>query len=328
MSVRQKKLRRFILRNCRSQEKRNFRSEEMKPFLIWLLLCIVWGTTWIFIKLGLEDLPPLSFAAIRFSVACLILFPILKIQQIETPKGKGVWSFVFITGLLQFSFNYGLLFWGEQYITSGLAAVLQATIPAFGLILARIYVGEQITGLKIASILLGLTGVAVIFREQLFLYGEMAFLGSLAVVVGAFGASYASVLTKAKGISHHPAALVFWQMFVGHLPLWAVGLLKEGSPLNFRWTWQALICVLYLSVFGSIVAFWLYYWLLSKIDVTKAMMIAFVTPLVAVLVGSIFGEKLEIQTLIGGALVLLSVFLIVAKPFLLKSFKFQMSGFE
>lgn len=288
----------------------------MKPILVWLLLCIVWGTTWIFIKLGLADLPPISFAALRFTVACLILLPILLFQKIQIPQGKKIWTIIIITGILQFFFNYGLLFWGEQYITSGLAAVLQATIPAFGLILARIYVGESITGLKILSILLGLAGVAVIFREQLILNGQMAFLGSLAVVVGAFGAAYASVLTKAKGQSQHPASLVFWQMLVGQIPLWLVGLTVEGNPLNFRWTWQAVICVFFLAIIGSIVAFWLYYWLLSKIDVTKAMMIAFVTPLVAVFVGSFFGEKLYIQTLFGGILVLLSVLLIVIRPIL------------
>lgn len=290
----------------------------MKPLFVWLLLCLIWGTTWIFIKLGLADLPPVSFAAIRFSVACLILFPVLLIQKIEFPRGKKIWTIILITGLLQFFLNYGLLFWGEQHITSGLAAVLQATIPAFGLVLARIYVGEQITGLKIISILLGLFGVAVIFREQLFLNGQMAFLGSLAVVVGAFGAAYASVLTKAKGLSIHPASLVFGQMLIGFLPLWLVGFWTEGNPINFRWTWQAVICVLYLAITGSIVAFWLYYWLLSKIDVTKAMMISFVTPLVAIFVGSFFGEKLQIETLFGGLLILLSVFLIVIRPFLQK----------
>ncbi len=288
----------------------------MKPILVWLLLCFVWGTTWIFIKLGLNDLPPISFAALRFTVACLILLPILFLQKIELPQGKKIWTIILITGILQFCFNYGLLFWGEQHITSGLAAVLQATIPAFGLVLARIYVGEQITGLKILSILLGLAGVAVIFREQLVLHGQMAFLGSLAVVVGAFGAAYASVLTKAKGQSQHPASLVFWQMLVGQIPLWLVGLATEGNPFNFRWTWQAVICVLFLAVVGSIVAFWLYYWLLSKIDVSKAMMIAFVTPLVAVFVGSFFGEKLYLQTLFGGLLILLSVLLIIIRPIL------------
>lgn len=293
----------------------------MKPLLVWLLLCIVWGTTWIFIKLGLADLPPVSFAAVRFTVACLLLLPILLIRKIEFPKGAQIWIIIVITGLLQFFFNYGLLFWGEQHITSGLAAVLQATIPAFGLALARIYVGEQITGLKIFSILLGLAGVAVIFREQLSLNGQMAFLGSLAVVTGAFGAAYASVLTKAKGAGTNPASLVFGQMLVGQIPLWFFGLAMEGNPAQFRWTWQAVICVLYLAVAGSIVAFWLYYWLLTKIDVSRAMMISFVTPLVAVFVGSFFGEKLDIQTLFGGLLILLSVFLIIVRPILQRSSK-------
>ena len=283
----------------------------MKPLIVWLLLCVVWGTTWIFIKLGLNDLPPISFAALRFTVACLILAPIIFFKKLGVPKGKSVWTIIFITGILQFFFNYGLLFWGEQYITSGLAAVLQATIPAFGLILARIYVGEEITALKIVSILLGLAGVAVIFHEQLFLNGQMAFWGSLAVVIGAFGAAYASVLTKAKSQGLHPASLVFWQMLIGHIPLWLVGISTEGNPLNFHWTRLSLICILYLAVVGSIIAFWLYYWLLAKIDVSKAMMIAFVTPLVAVFVGSFFGEKLNLQTLAGGILILASIGLIV-----------------
>lgn len=288
----------------------------MKTVFVWILLCAVWGSTWIFIKLGLDDLPPISFAALRFLLACALLLPILLIFKFDLPKGRKIWTIIIITGLLQFFFNYGLLFWGEQHITSGLAAVLQATIPAFGLILARIYVGEEITGLKIISILLGLAGVAVIFREQLFLNGKLAFLGSLAVVVGAFGAAYASVLTKAKGHSQHPASLVFAQMLVGQIPLWFVGLATEGSPLNFHWTWRAVLCIFYLAIVGSIVAFWLYYWLLSKIDVSKAMMIAFVTPIVAVFVGSFFGEQLNIQTLFGGILVMLSVLLIVIRPIL------------
>jgi len=290
----------------------------MKPLLVWLLLCIVWGTTWIFIKLGLRDLPPISFAALRFSTAFLILGIIIFSKKLPIPKDKKLWITILITGFLQFSFNYGLLFWGEQHISSGLAAVLQATIPAFGLILARIYVGEKVTGLKILSIFLGLSGVAVIFREQLFLNGKMAFLGSLAVVIGAFGAAYASVLTKAKSQGLHPANLVFWQILIGHIPLWFIGISTEGNPFNFRWTWLAVICVFYLAVIGSIVAFWLYYWLLTKIDVTKAMMIAFVTPLVAVFVGSFFGEKLDIQTLFGGILILVSVLLIVIRPILEK----------
>lgn len=285
----------------------------MKPLIVWLLLCVIWGTTWIFIKKGLEDLPPISFAALRFMVSCLLLIPILLWQKIEIPKDRKIWTFIILSGILQFFFNYGLLFWGEQFISSGLAAVLQAMIPAFGLVLARIFIGEEITGVKVISILLGIMGVGVIFYEQLTLNGTLALLGSLAVVIGAFGASVASVLTKARSQGLNPAGVVFWQMLIGQIPLWLVGLGLEGNPTKFYWTWQAVICILYLAVIGSIVAFWLYYWLLSKIDVTKAMMIAFVTPLVAVFVGSFFGEKLPIQTIFGGMLILGSVGLIVLK---------------
>lgn len=285
----------------------------MKPLLVWLFLCVIWGTTWIFIKEGLADLPPISFAALRFAFACLLLLPIIWWKKLEIPKEKKFWGIIFLTGFLQFFFNYGLLFWGEQFITSGLAAVLQAIIPVFGLFLARIFVGEEITSVKIVSILLGLIGLIVIFYEQLSLNGTLALLGSLAVVVGAFGASLASVLTKAKLQGIKPEVVVFWQMLIGQIPLWIVALTVEGNPSKFLWTWKAIICILYLAVMGSIAAFWLYYWLLSKIDVTKAMMIAFVTPLVAVFVGSFFGEHLGLQAILGGLLILASVGLIVIK---------------
>jgi drug/metabolite transporter (DMT)-like permease len=288
----------------------------MRPLAVWIGLCLVWGSTWIFIKFGLADLPPFSFAALRFSIACALLYPFLRFQGIVIPSVRDNWRFLAITGILQFFFNYGLLFWGGQFISSGLAAVLQATIPAFGLILARFYVGEAITALKIISILVGMTGVVLIFREQLDVNGEMAFFGSIAVVAGAFGASYASVLTKARGLAHHPAGLVLMQMLFGHLWLWVVAVLREGNPFTFAWTPKAAISVAYLAVVGSIIAFWLYYWLLSKIDVSRAMMIALVTPLIAVIIGAYFGERLEMHTLAGGALILVSVFLIVVRPLL------------
>ncbi len=290
----------------------------MKPLLVWLLLCLIWGTTWIFIKIGLDDLPPVSFAAIRFIVACLLLLPVVLWLKVEVPKTRKDWFVIAASGILQFFINYGLLFWGEQYITSGLAAVLQVTIPVFGLVLARIYVpAERITFLKVASILLGVTGVAVIFNEQLTFGGWMAFWGSVAVVVGAFCAAYASVLIKAFGLQTHPANMVFWQMIFGIVPLSVFGLLQEGNPLEFRWTWSAVICVLYLAVMGSIVAFWLYYWLLRHMDVTKAMMISLVTPLMAVIIGALWrGESLNIQTAFGAVLILTSVALVVIRPIL------------
>ena len=130
----------------------------MKTVLIWLLLCVIWGTTWIFIKIGLDDLPPITFAAVRFLLAVAILYVVIRIQKIPLPKTAKEWRLIALTGVLQFSINYSMVFWSEQYITSGLAAVLQAMITVFGLILAWIFLpNERITKLKIFAVAMGIS---------------------------------------------------------------------------------------------------------------------------------------------------------------------------
>lgn len=281
--------------------------------IVWFVLCLIWGTTWIFIKIGLEDLPPISFAAIRFVLALIILIGLMLILKIPLPRTKRAWKLLGLTGFLQFSVNYSLVFWSEQYISSGLAAVLQAMITIFGLALAWIHLpDERITGLKIFAVILGIVGVAVIFVEQLRVNSFWAFAGCVAIVVGAYAAAHASILTKAYGTGLHPAALVFGQMVCGIAPLIVYALTVEGNPLRFDWTPTAVISVLYLTVFGTIAAFWLYYWLLSRIESTKAMTIALVTPLIAVLVGAVvLDERLLPQTFFGALLIMMSVGLIV-----------------
>ena len=281
--------------------------------LVWLVLCLIWGTTWLFIKVGLEDLPPIGFAAARFLLSVAILLGLIRVQKIPLPSTGKEWKLIALTGVLQFSINYSIVFWSEQYITSGLAAVLQATITVFGLVLAWIFLpSERITSQKIVAVLIGLIGVAVIFIDQLRIENWMAFLGCVAIVVGAYAAAQASILVKAKAGGIHPAALVFSQMICGLPAIIIYSLASEGNPLSFHWTWKAVVCVLYLSVFGTVVAFWLYYWLLSKIESTKAMMISLVTPLLAVIIGAIvLGERLPPQTGIGGLLIIAGIGLIV-----------------
>src|SRR6266446_10708932 len=140
----------------------------MKSRIVWLLLCCIWGSTWLFIKIGLRDLPPISFAAIRFLIAVLILTAIIAVRRLALPRSSKDWWMLAGTGILAFSLNYGLLFWGEQYISSGLAAMLQATIPAFGLVIAHLYLpGEQMTPAKVIGVVMGVVGVGVIFSNQL-----------------------------------------------------------------------------------------------------------------------------------------------------------------
>jgi drug/metabolite transporter (DMT)-like permease len=281
--------------------------------LIWCMLCLIWGTTWLFIKVGLQDVPPLTFASIRFILAVIIIGAVIAIKRIPLPNSRSQWRLLAITGVLQFTINYSLVFWSELYISSGLAAVLQATIPVFGLALAWVYLpAEKITWLKAAALGIGISGVAVIFFEQLYINNFWAFAGCVAIVAGAYAAAHASILTKAKGGGIHPASLVFGQMVCGVIPVILIALVKEGNPFRVNYTLSAVVSIVYLSVFGTIAAFWLYYWLLSRIESTKAMTIALVTPLIAVLFGSLFlGERVPPQTIIGGGLILASVSLIV-----------------
>src|SRR5688500_647738 len=287
----------------------------MKPILVWLLLCCIWGSTWLFIKLGLEDLPPFTFAGIRFVIAVAILATIVGLRRLTLPKTSRDWLLLFVSGVLAFCVNYGLLFWGEQYISSGLAAVLQSTIPAFGLVIAHFYLpGEQMTSAKIIGIVLGVIGVAVIFSNQLDVAGSMAVAGCAALTVSPMGAAYSNVLVKAYGKHLDPAILAGGQMFFGLIPLLLIGIPWEGNPLNFNWTPMAVVSLIYLAVVGSVVAFLLYYWLVQNMDVTKTMLIALVTPVVAVTLGMlVLDEQLHGRTLLGGLMIISGIAIIVTK---------------
>ncbi len=281
--------------------------------LVWLILALIWGSTWIFIKIGLEDLPPIAFSVSRFLLSVAVLAVLIAVQKIPLPRTASQWKLILLTGVLQFSINYSMVFWSEQYITSGLAAVLQSMITVFGLVLAWIFLpDERITPQKVVAVCIGIVGVGVIFADQLRVENWMAFAGCVAVVVGSYAAAQSSILIKAKAASIHPAALVFCQMLCGLPAIIVYSLVREGNPLAFHWSWRAVLCVVYLAIFGSVAAFWLYYWLLSQIESTKAMMISLVTPLLAVVIGwVVLGEKLPPQTGIGGLLIIASIGLIV-----------------
>jgi drug/metabolite transporter (DMT)-like permease len=288
----------------------------MKARLVWLVLCGIWGSTWLFIKLGLADLPPFTFAGVRFVIACTIIFLLIRIRRIQLPRARADWILLAITGILSFGLNYGLLFWGEQYISSGLAALLQATIPAFGLVFAHFHLpGERLSWTRIGGVILGVCGVGVVFSNQLAVAGSQALAGCVALLLSSIFVAYSNVLVKAYGKNLDPAILAAGQMFFGLLLLLSVGIPLEGNPLRFHWTPMAVVALLYLAVVGSVIAFLLYYWLVLNMDVTKSMLIALVTPVVAVLLGMIvLGEEIGWRTLAGGAMIMVGIgFIVVHK---------------
>jgi drug/metabolite transporter (DMT)-like permease len=285
------------------------------PVIVWLILSLIWGSTWLFIKLGLQDLPPFTFAGVRFVIAAAILLVVIAVRRMPLPRERRDWGLIALTGVLAFGFNYGLLFWGEHRTSSGLAAILQTIIPAFGLIIAHYYLpDERITLWKVCGIVLGIGGVALIFSDQASVEGTSALAGSAAIVIGAFCVAYSNVLVKARARHIEPAVLAAGQMICGLVPLLLVGVTFEGNPFAFRWTPLALLSLLYLALVGSAIAFLLFYWLVRNMDVTKTMLIPLVTPPIAVFLGwLVLGEGLTWRTAAGALAIMSGIALIVTR---------------
>jgi drug/metabolite transporter (DMT)-like permease len=279
----------------------------------WVALCVIWGSTWLAIKIGLADLPPISFTALRFVIAAAVLFAI-SLGRFPLPERED-YSLLAITGILMFAINYALLFWGEQYVSSGLAAILQATIPTFGLVFAHFYLpAERLKWERVLGALLALAGVTIICAKLLDFQGIMAFWGGVAIVVGAAAASYANVLIKARGKKFAPSMISAWQMLFALPPLVLVGFLYEGNPIHFHWSKTAIVCLLYLSLIGSVVTFLMFYWLMNRVAVTNLLTISLVTPPLAVVIGWFaVGETLSRWAILGGVFVLAGIALILWK---------------
>src|SRR5437868_14046492 len=159
----------------------------------WLTLCIVWSSTWLAIKIGLRDLPPVSFVAIRFLIAIIVLLAVSIGRTRLLPLRRNDYVVLAITGVLMFAVNYTLLFWAELHVSSGLAAVLQATIPIFGMIFAHWMLPDEPLPLeKLAGAIIALGGVAVICARLLGFHGPLAFWAGVAVVIGGASAAFAN----------------------------------------------------------------------------------------------------------------------------------------
>jgi drug/metabolite transporter (DMT)-like permease len=284
--------------------------------LVWWITCLIWSSVWLFIKIGVRDVPPATFASVRLVLALTVLLPVLAWQGQRLPRRPRDWVLVGTTGFLLLGLNYAFVFWGAQYITSGLNAVLQAAQPAFGLLIAHVLLDdERFTAWQVGGLLLGVIGVGVIFADQLHVTGTAAFWGCLAVTAAALCVALGYVIVKKHGTHLRPIELTTGQMIAGLAPLLVIMFTYEGNPLAARWTTPAIFSLLYLALAGSVIAFWLNYWLLKRIGATKLLAMSLVEPLIAVLLGAIvLREALPAGTLVGGACILASTWMVLAPP--------------
>ena len=259
-----------------------------------------------FIKIGIEDLPPFGFAGIRFLIAAAALSIVLHATNRSLPRSASEWKFIIATGLVVISMQYGFIFWAEVYIPSGLTAILYTVMPLFGMVYAHFLVPrETMTVVKTLGGVLGIVGVGMVFSDQLEVSGRNALLACAGVLFAAVANALAIVLIKIRGRNIDSLALTLGQMSVECVPLLALGLVREGSPFDYDWTPMAWISLFYLALVGSALAFALLYWLIKRMDVTKTQLIPISSTLVAIVLGRlVLNEELSPLAMVGAGAIL------------------------
>ncbi len=285
-----------------------------KVLLAFAIIYLVWGSTFLAIRVGVREVPPFLLAGMRFLIAGFVLYLWMRGRGTPSPSLRE-WGGAIFLAILIFVFDYGLLFWAEKRVPSGIAAVMMATIPVF-MTLSEILImrTQRLTGRLLTALLLGIAGVAVLVSHSAG-FGDAAIdtTGAVALLAASISWSVASALTRRLALPASKAMSSGIQMLAGGLLLTATaGLLGEFHGFRFQAvSARAWIALAYLIVAGSIAGFTAYVWLIHHESPTKVGTYAYVNPVVAVVVGYFFGgEALGSRTILGTALVLVSVVVI------------------
>jgi drug/metabolite transporter (DMT)-like permease len=282
----------------------------------YVIVSTVWGSTWLAIKIGLESVPPFLAAGVRFVIASALLYAIIRIRKLTIPFTPEAWKTYFAIGGLSFSIPFALVYWGEQFIPSSLGSILFGAFPLWVALFSHfLSENERMDRYKALGAVIGFVGVVAIFAPGLSWTGSTGMAGMGAVILATILQAYGLIPIKKHGKDISPFVMNFVGMVMGAVFLLSLSLLTErGSPVS--WTTSAVLSTLYLAVFGSVVAFVSYYWLLKHIQAVYLSMSSFINPIVAVILGwIILGEALAPSVFVGAAFVLAGLFVANVKSF-------------
>jgi drug/metabolite transporter (DMT)-like permease len=280
-------------------------------WFVLLLLGAIWGASYLFIKVGVAEIPPFTFVAGRTLIAGLALVAVLALRRESLPRTRRDWIALAAMGLFNGAIPYTAITWGEVHISSGLAAILTAAMPLFTVILAHYWTrDERLTPNKVAGICIGFVGVAVLFIPDLRQGVQMEFWGELAVVVAA--ASYAlSTLIAHKyvtGVSHTMAAagqLCFAAMMMVPLSL------AFDHPFALRPSLPAAGALLILALLGTAFAYVLYYWLIEHTGATRTALVTYLIPITGIFWGAaLLHEAIAWESIVGLLLIIVGMGLV------------------
>jgi len=277
----------------------------LKVISVYILICLIWGSTWLAIRFGLESLTPFISSGLRFLLASLLIAGIMKIRGISLQKDKTSVKLYMQLGFFTFTVPFALIYWSEQFVPSGLAAVLFAVYPFFILIFTYFAVpDEKIDIFKLGGMIIGFAGIIVIFSDQF--GGDISayFIGMAAIVLSGIMQAGNAVIIKKYGHHLNPLSMNLIPMFISGVILFAAGLITENIS-GLKFDLNAVLSVTYLALFGSIITFTSFYWLLKQVSIILLSLVAFITPVIALILGwLLYDEVLMLHHLTGSGMVL------------------------
>jgi drug/metabolite transporter (DMT)-like permease len=275
-----------------------------------LAACILWSSTFLFIKVGLAEIQPFTFASLRLVIALCVLAPVSARLDSWRSLTAGDAGVIASAGVLLLGINYALLFWGAQFIPSGLVAIIQSGTPLLALVFGWGFGLEQPTGRKVAALALGIAGAIAIFGTEASAAGAAALAGCLAVFGSSASVAFAYVALKKRGARSSPLMIATLQSASGLIPLAMLAVMVEGRPAAGEWSIKAWTALLYLALCASVLAFWLNYWLLERMDASAMLMMGVAeVPIAVVLTAIVLGERLPVGTIAGALCILTAVVL-------------------
>lgn len=282
-------------------------NEKLKIILLYILICLIWGTTWLVTRIGLNSLTPIFSAGVRFIVATVTILLFMKFQSIKLNTDKLSMRLYIFMGIFAYAVPFALIYWGQMYVASGLAAVIFAIFPFFVALFNKIFLPSEKIGLmKFLAMIFGFIGIIIIFLDEIGFYNN-SFWGMFVILIACSTQAVLAVIIKKFGQHLNPLSINLIPMFIAGILLIITSLFLEDISKN-NFDFNGIFSILYLGIIGSVVVFTAYYWLIKKINLIILSLSAFIEPVIALFVGWLLNEEvLKQNQLVGVVLVLFGV---------------------
>jgi len=279
---------------------------KTKAYLAWLAICIIWGTTYLVIRIGVAEMPPFLFAGFRWLIAGPIFLLFLKLRGVPLPTKNDLLP-IAITGILLIGLGNGLITFAEQWIPSGLTALLITTIPMLIVLIETLILKKVAFNKTIAlGAIVGFGGIVIIFGNNIFLLFEKEYLiGIIAIYSGVIAWSLGTVYSKYRKVNVHPLANAATQMIIAGIFQIIIGL-SIGEAERFAFTQRGVFAFIYLAIFGSLIAYGAYIYAIEHLPISFVTTYAYVNPVIALFAGWFVLDEILSADIILAAIVILT----------------------